>query len=205
MYQKRTLGDLVRALQREDCISPDKAMTLEQLGLLRNTAIKQDLRHGTSLKRFVRCVGEEAYHASLNAAEQGIPAPEEPETEAPVDPEKKETTEPATAKAPATETPETVEEALVAEAAALSQSISAIEGGKRRKAGKRAEYRYDFATDRFYIPESIIYSAEIHFDKKGTNPLIFAFVLVAAIIFAALVCFFLPELLKMIDNFIGQL
>ena len=49
MFQKRTLGDLVRALDRENANEPARAMTLEQLGLIRNTAIKQDLRHGTAL------------------------------------------------------------------------------------------------------------------------------------------------------------
>ena len=64
MFQKRTLGDLVRALDREDANEPSRAMTLEQLGLIRNTAIKSDLRHGTALRRVVRCVEEENYLAS---------------------------------------------------------------------------------------------------------------------------------------------
>lgn len=161
MYQKRTLGDLVRALQRENCTSADKAMTLEQLGLLRNTAIKGDLRHGTSLKRVVRCVGEEQHNASLK--------------------EKRAVLESEAAKG------------------------EAPEAKAKLKKWKDVPYRYDFATDRFYIPESLIYGAEVHFDKKGTNPLIFAAVLVVAVIVAALACFFLPELLKMIDNFIGQI
>ncbi|MBQ7338031.1 MAG: hypothetical protein IJW40_06195 [Clostridia bacterium] len=64
-YQKRTLGDLVRAIDREWCVTPDTAKTLTELGLIRNTAIKGDLRHGRALRRVVRCVEEEAHYAAL--------------------------------------------------------------------------------------------------------------------------------------------
>jgi hypothetical protein len=65
LYQKRTLGDLVRAIDREWCVTPESAKTLTELGLIRNTAIKADLRHGHSLRRVVRCAEEEAYNAAL--------------------------------------------------------------------------------------------------------------------------------------------
>ena len=61
MFQKRTLGDLVRALDRESINTPEKAMTLEQLGFIRNAAVKEALRRGTSLRRVIRCVEEDAY------------------------------------------------------------------------------------------------------------------------------------------------
>ena len=82
VFQKRTLGDLVRAIDREWCVTLESAKTLTELGMIRNTAIKNDLRHGHALRRVVRCAEEEAYNASreqqhkdlLAAAEQGDPA-----------------------------------------------------------------------------------------------------------------------------------
>ncbi len=64
MFQKRTLGDLVRAIDRESAYSPEGAMTLAELGLLRASAIKYNLRRGTALRHIVRCVEEEAHNAS---------------------------------------------------------------------------------------------------------------------------------------------
>lgn len=64
VFQKRTLGDLVRAIDREWCVTPETAKTLTELGMIRNTAIKNDLRHGRALRRVVRCAEEEVYNAA---------------------------------------------------------------------------------------------------------------------------------------------
>ena len=156
LFQKRTLGDLVRALDREGCTSPESAKTLEELGLLRNSAIKQDLRNGSSLRRVVRCAGEEQYWA--DQAEK--------------------------------------REIFEAEQAAKEN---------RRERGKWKEipYKYDFATDRFYIPEHLMFGATTHFSKKGTNPLVFAFAVIVCIVLMMLCCHLLPEMLQLADNFVG--
>lgn len=156
LFQKRTLGDLVRALDRDGCTTPEKAKTLAELGLLRNSAIKQDLRRGASLRRVVRCVGEEEY-----TAEQ-----------------------------------EQKRKIFEAEQAAKQN---------RRERGKWKEipYRYDFSTDRFYIPEDLVYGASVQFDKKGTNPLTLVFTVVACIALMMLCCYLLPEMLQLADNFVG--
>jgi len=151
MFQKRTLGDLVRALDRENANEPDRAMTLEQLGLIRNTAIKQDLRHGAALRRVVRCVEEEAYLASQAEKKAAFEADE----------------------------------------------------ANRGKKWKEIPFVYDFYSNHFYVPSELMFGATVHFDKKGTNPLMFAFVVVLAIVFASVVCYLLPEMLQMADNFIG--
>ncbi len=65
VYQKRTLGDLVRAIDREWCVTAESAKTLTELGMIRNTAIKADLRYGHALRRVVRCAEEEAHTAAL--------------------------------------------------------------------------------------------------------------------------------------------
>ena len=151
MFQKRTLGDLVRALDRENAHEPARAMTLEQLGLIRNTAIKQDLRHGTALRRVVRCVEEEVYLASMA--------------------EKKATFE-------------------------------ADEQNKDKK-WKDVPFQSDFYNHHFYIPSELRFGADVHFDKKGSNPLVFVFTVIVCVVFASLVCYLLPEMLQLADNFIG--
>ena len=63
VFNKRVLGDFVRALLSVDAHSPEQARTLEQLGYLKNTTIRSALKRGTSLRRVVKCVEEEAYLA----------------------------------------------------------------------------------------------------------------------------------------------
>jgi len=150
-FQKRTLGDLVRALDRENANEPDRAMTLEQLGLIRNTAIKSDLRHGTALRRVVRCVEEEAY---LKAQ---------------------------------------AEKKAAFEANVLN----------RGKTWKDVPFRYDFYSHHFYIPSELMFGATVHFDKKGSNPLVLAFAIIGCIVLASVACYLLPEMIQLADNFIG--
>ncbi|MBR0443001.1 MAG: hypothetical protein IIX15_01540 [Clostridia bacterium] len=156
LFQKRTLGDLVRALDRENCTTPESAKTLAELGLLRNSAVRQDLRSGTSLRRVVRCVGEEHYRA------------------------------------------EQEEKRKIFEAEQMAKQ-------NKRERGKWKEipYKYDFSTDRFYIPERLIFGATTQFDKKGTNPLTFALTVIVCIVLMILCCRMLPEMLQLADNFIS--
>lgn len=156
LFQKRTLGDLVRALDREGCTTPEKAKTLSELGLLRNSAVKQDLRRGASLRRVVRCVGEEEYLAAQ------------------------------------------AEKRKIFEA-----EQKAKENRRERGKWKEIPYRYNFSTDRFYIPEDLVYGAAVQFDQKGTNPLTLIFTIVACIALMMLCCYLLPEMLQLADNFVG--
>ena len=155
MFQKRTLGDFVRALHREHCNSPEEAKTLEELGFLRNAAVKEGLRRGSSLGRVVRCVEKQAFEAEME------------------------------------------------------QKRLEFEAAKRDKAAaprgkwKEIPYKIDFSTDRFYIPDELAYGAITHFSKKGTNPLVFAFTVIVCIAMISLCCSVLPEILQMVDNFIG--
>ena len=156
LFQKRTLGNLVRALDREGCTSPESAKTLEDLGLLKNAAIREDLRRGSSLRRVVRCVGEEQYLA------------------------------------------EQAEKRKIFEAEQAAK-------GSRRERGKWKEipYKYDFSTDRFYIPEHLMYGATVQFNQKGTNPLGFAFAVIICVVLMMLCCHLLPDMLQLADNFVG--
>lgn len=159
IFQKRTLGELVRALSRNGCNTPEKAMTLAELGLLRASAVKANLRRGSSLRRVVRCVEQESYEAAQR--------------------EKR--------------------DAFLAEQSERSKKSK----GKKPAKWRDIPYTYDFANDHFYIPEELRIGAEIQFDKKGSNPLLLVLALVLCLVLAALVCWLIPELLKLTDNFIG--
>ena len=49
------LGGFVKKLLREDCLSPEKAKTLYDLGYFRNPMIRRELACGSVLKMVVRC------------------------------------------------------------------------------------------------------------------------------------------------------
>ncbi len=65
VFNKRVLGDFVRALIREGCTSPEKAKTLSELGFLKNTAVRSSLRSGAVLGKTVSCVEEDQYNMSM--------------------------------------------------------------------------------------------------------------------------------------------
>lgn len=69
---------------------------------------------------------------------------------------------------------------------------------------KEIPYKIDVSTAHFYIPEDLKYTAELKFEKKGTDWLSFALVLAGSIVLALLLIWVVPELLQMTDNFLGM-
>ena len=69
---------------------------------------------------------------------------------------------------------------------------------------KEIPYKMDVSTAHFYIPEDLKYTAELKFEKKGTDWLSFVLVLVGSIVLALLIIWAVPELLQMTDNFLGM-
>lgn len=61
---------------------------------------------------------------------------------------------------------------------------------------------YDFSNLRFYIPEEKKYTADVRYEKKGSNPGAFIVWIIIITALAFLVNFLVPELLTMLDNFI---
>lgn len=61
IFNRRVLGRLVRRLLRNDAITPEKAKTLDELGLSDSRIIKFFL-NGTTLSKAVRCVEEDEYY-----------------------------------------------------------------------------------------------------------------------------------------------
>ncbi len=74
---------------------------------------------------------------------------------------------------------------------------------------KKPEFRkhenIDFLTARFYIPEELKYRAEVRYASRGTDffTLIIGVVICAAAAFAAVIV--IPDLIQLIDNFLGTL
>ena len=67
---------------------------------------------------------------------------------------------------------------------------------------KEIEFKRDCSTMKFYIPEERAEVIEKRFDPKGANIWSVILVCVIAILLCALLSFALPELIKMMDNFI---
>lgn len=152
IFNKRVLGDFVRAVSRESATSPERAMTLEQLGFLKNSAVRSALKRRGSLRRVVRCVEDD--RADLEAGNPLRPG--------------------------------------IAE---LYGDISPVEGAPG--AG-----RTDLNTAHFYIPQAEIYTAEIRYEKKGTNWLSFFGVIVLCLILVSILFKLMPDIFQLVDNFI---
>lgn len=67
IYNKKVIGRLVRRLLGREILSPDKALTLDEIGLGRNIFIKLALRSYT-LRRVVSSVEEDEYIKELRAS-----------------------------------------------------------------------------------------------------------------------------------------
>lgn len=59
LYNRRLLGDFVRAVTAAGADSPEKAMTLSELGYSKNPFVRYSLTRGYTLRRTVRCVESE--------------------------------------------------------------------------------------------------------------------------------------------------
>lgn len=66
-------------------------------------------------------------------------------------------------------------------------------------------YKINYETDTFYIPKEDSYAADIRYDKKGSGWIAVLVVAVLSLVVAAFIIFILPEMLQMLDNFIGMM
>ena len=65
VYNKRHLGALIRTMIEKDCMSPDKALTLEELGYHKSLGIRNAVKSGGTLWRWARCQEEDVYMAEM--------------------------------------------------------------------------------------------------------------------------------------------
>lgn len=149
IFDKRVLGEFARKLIYEEALSPDRAMTISELGFYKNTAVRSNLRCGSTLKRVVRCVEEEQYNAALEQKRLDFEA----------------------------------------------------SGGK---GFREVPFKLDLETAHFYIPEELKYTAEIKFEKKGTNWLTFLGVFVGSFAMMIAAFWLYPDILQLIDNFLSM-
>ena len=151
-YDKNRLGAFVRKIVQEQCLWPEKAQTLYELGFMKNGGVKASLRSPNQLGKVVHCVEKEAYEKQVEEA----------------------------------------------------RAVYVAEHGND-KDFFMPDYRINFDTDHFYIPDEEHYRAEIRYEEKGSGWRAFILVVIVSIIGAALVCFMLPDMLQMVDNLIGIL
>lgn len=61
----------------------------------------------------------------------------------------------------------------------------------------------DFTTAKFYIPEDLKYKADVRYASKGTDFVSFGICVVIFIAAAFAAIFLIPDLIQLIDNFVG--
>ena len=67
-YDKNLLGSFVRKIVKEEALWPEKALTLSELGFMRNGAVKASLKSPNKLGKIVRCVERDAYEQQVEQA-----------------------------------------------------------------------------------------------------------------------------------------
>jgi len=65
VFNKRILGDFVRTLLREGCLSPESARDLDYLNYIHKGAIRYAVRSSTNLRRVVKCREEEEHNKKM--------------------------------------------------------------------------------------------------------------------------------------------
>ncbi len=65
------------------------------------------------------------------------------------------------------------------------------------------EFKRDLNTMHFYIPFEKKYAAEVKFEQKGANWGSFILVTAISLVLCAFICYILPDIVKMFDNFVS--
>lgn len=77
--------------------------------------------------------------------------------------------------------------------------------GEKAPAFSAPEFKYDFATSRFYIPEDQHYTASMRFEKKGASIFTAVIITVVSVVLFWAILKFLPDIMQLIDNFVGMM
>jgi hypothetical protein len=77
--------------------------------------------------------------------------------------------------------------------------------GEKAPAFNSPEYKFDFTTARFYIPEEKHFTAAERFEKKGTSVLSAVVITVVSLVLFWAILKFLPDILQLLDNFVGRI
>ena len=153
VYNKRYIGDFIRKILDEECLDRDSAKTLVELGYIKHLAVRNAIKSGGTLSRWVRCVEEDDFLSEQEAKRADFEENHKDD--------------------------------------------------KRPPRFKEIEFKRNFKTMHFYIPEDRKDMAERKFDPKGANLWSIILVCVVSVLVCAVLSFALPELMKMMDNFIS--
>lgn len=74
--------------------------------------------------------------------------------------------------------------------------------GSRKPKFRETEFKLDLETAHFYIPEELRYTADIKFEKKGTDWMAYLAVIVITGALVIGMIWIFPDILQLIDNFI---
>ncbi len=77
--------------------------------------------------------------------------------------------------------------------------------GEKAPAFSVPEYKYDFMTAHFYIPEDRHFTASLRFEKKGASILTAIIITVVSIVLFWAILKLLPDIMQFIDNFVGRM
>lgn len=228
LFNKGTLGRLVRRLISRGGVGYENAKTLDELGLENSRAIKLFINRYT-LSRYVRCREEDEFYGidpskcDENISSIGIENNEV--IKVPLWRRKAD----AESRAKACATTDTKENTCVASEEADASRGDADEGvaakGEAQEniqieesRGEAEELTFEDAygaslvaekkykrkpTDHFYIRPSQKHRLAIRFSKKGTNPLILLLVAAFCLVGGVLVIKALPWLLDILDGLLG--
>ena len=179
-YTRTNLGNFLRKLIKNGCLSPENAMTLSELGEFRNVSVRHELSRGVTLKKFVRCCEEEEYRKqkdnTITQCDDTINRCDGVDTDA------------------------AAPKATQAAKKSFWRSVEGFFSGKSAD-----DFRIDFTTARFYLPDELRHRAEIRFARKGSDWILIPITVVLSILFVALTCYLLPDVVQIMDNIINQM
>ena len=203
MFTRRIIGSFVKKVVADECFDEKSAKTLAELGYGKNPSVRGAVRSNQVLKKYLRVVTEDFDSAAkvngdnaVLAVGQAAEAASEPGSES--------------ASEPMSE-PVRGSESILGSAGDGEQADNIAELEKRLPDGVRRGSvsvanagRLDLESARFFIDKERSYSAEVRFEKKGSNPVTVVLVACLIIVTALLAIKVLPDLLRMLDNFIGM-
>lgn len=204
VYVKTVPGGFVRKLLKQGIHSPEKAVTLREVGYFRSVGVRRELSCGGALSKVVWRVGDEAEHQLPATGSDAEKATSEPAAED----EKTSNNAPQVCNSAenTTNTAESVSEETSGNVAPSGrESANETADGLTNSAAAPAAAPvvtkpYRFLTDRFYIPEDLRYRAEFRYDRRGSGWPMLILAVAATVLIAFLLCRFLPSVLGLLDG-----
>lgn len=228
VYTKKVPGGFIRRLLAMGATDPDHAVTLAETGYFRSFGVRTDLKHGGALAKLVCRPGDDGL--TLAGTRPEATEPDEAETGPSLTERLNEDakTGPKTDTVSLSSTESTAAQTDPGTAGTDGNADgdnddshdshdnhdshdSDNEGneGNEEKKKKGAEppvlAPVDFLRDRFYVPEDLRIRAELRYEKAGSGVRGFLLTAVVAIAAAILLCRFLPNLLSLADNIVGNI